>query len=339
MGFHMVLKEKPHHWWSLINKLKWNFSIPPWEEAVAFRTAMLNCTAYDMPSFWSGLVLLNMYFRIFHSYVRIPWTNSKHFTCLHCESGFSMLFIGHPSKTSLLTCWWNHVLHIQFNSSRQWCFVPITTAGIRMLPPVPGKHGLAAYITFKNLEEAEPKKTSLPKLMAVKIVEVQHVVLGVGIVWNSRIKGNQCQIFWPFWVSFFWLPGQVGGGEHAQQSIERSSWTAVAWITDSRCSGVGEWHVKACSWKTAKLGLWVLEIKKLWLRVWFLLSRYGTWRGDVEAVKAIELWQCGQRYLGSEVIECFDLCFFSSNSNKSYASANHRSPIIWGPKGAAGDLL
>lgn len=121
--------------------------------------------------------------------------------------------------------------------------------------------------------------------MAVKIVEVQHVVLGVGIVWNSRIKGNQCQIFWPFWVSFFWLPGQVGGGEHAQQSIERSSWTAVAWITDSRCSGVGEWHVKACSWKTAKLGLWVLEIKKLWLRVWFLLSRYGTWRG------MLKLWR------------------------------------------------
>ena len=139
--------------------------------------------------------------------------------------------------------------------------------------------------------------------------------------------------------AIFWLPGQVGGGEHAQQSIERSSWTAVAWITDSGCSGVGEWHVKACSWKTEKLGLWVLEIKKLWLRVWFLLIRYGTWRGDVEAVKAIELWQCGQRYLGSEAIECFYLCFFSSNSNKSYASSNHRSPIIWGPKGAAGDLL
>ena len=165
-GFHMVLKEKPHHWWSLINKLRWNFSIPPWEETVAFRTAMLNCTAYDMPSFWSGLVLLNVYFRIFHSYVRIPWTNSKHFTCLHCESGSSMLFIGHPYKTSLLTCWWNPCpSHTVFS----------TIAGIRMLPPVPGKHGLAAYITFKNLEEAEPKKTNLPKLMAVKIVEVQHV--------------------------------------------------------------------------------------------------------------------------------------------------------------------
>lgn len=181
--------------------------------------------------------------------------------------GFSMLFIGHLYKTSLLTCWWNPCpSHTVFSSSRQWCFVPITTAGIRMLPPVPGKHGLAAYITFKNLEEAEPNKTNLPKLMAVKIVEVQHVVLGVGIVRNSRRKGNQCQIFWPFWVPFFWLPGQVGGGEHAQQSIERSSWTAVAWITDSGCSGVGEWHVKACTWKTEKLGLWVLEIKKLWLR-------------------------------------------------------------------------
>ena len=27
-------------------------------------------------------------------------------------------------------------------------------AGIRMLPPIPGKNGLAAYITFQNLEEA-----------------------------------------------------------------------------------------------------------------------------------------------------------------------------------------
>ena len=124
-GFHMVLKEKPHHWWSLINKLRWNFSIPPWEETVAFRTAMLNCTAYDMPSFWSGLVLLNTYFRTFHSYVRIPWTNSTHFTCLHCESGFSMLFIGHQHKTSLLTCWWNpcpsHTHSVFFLTSMMFC--------------------------------------------------------------------------------------------------------------------------------------------------------------------------------------------------------------------------
>lgn len=251
--------EKPH-WWSLINKLRSSFSIPPWEETVVVRTAMLNCIAYDMPFFWSGLVLLkivllNMYFIIFHSYVRIPWTNSKHFTFLHCERGFFNAFHRASVQNVLVDLLMKSCpSHTVFSSSRQWCLVPITTiAGIRMLPPVPGKHGLAAYITFKNLEEAEPKKTKLPKL-AVRSVEVQHVVLGVGIVWNSRIKGNQCQIC-HFGCHFFGLPGQVGGGEHAQQSIERSSWTAVAWITDSWCSGVGEW--------------WVLELKKLWLRCGF----------------------------------------------------------------------